>query len=475
MRAGRIVMVIVAALATIVGFGALAAGSALIVVHATQRDGAGFYTSPTTQLQTATHAVMTRVDLGGPGGPWQLERPLGTVRVDATGTGPGPVFIGIGPAEEVERWLAGSAYERVTRVDYRPFEVESELVQGTDGTLAEPARQAFWAASAAGVGRQSLTWPSERGQWALVVSNADGRPRVQVDVTVAAATDALLPIGLVIGLLGLFLLAGAVVALLLAVQAVPAEPTAAAAGRPGAYPARLDARLSPDLSRWLWLVKWILAIPHAIVLALLWIAVAPLTLLAGFAILFTGRYPRSIFDFNVGVMRWTWRVSYYTFSALGTDRYPPFSLRPDPGFPADFTVDYPNRLSRGLVLVKWWLLAVPHYLIVGVFTAGWLGWHGEQWQLAAGGGLIGLLVLIAGIVLLMTGTYPRPLFDFVMGMNRWCYRVLAYAALMRDEYPPFRLDTGGTDPGTVPARPATPPPPDIAAELVGAGPRGGVA
>src|SRR5688572_5354412 len=132
MRAGRIVMVVVAALVTIVGFGALAAGSALIVVHTTQRDGGGFYTSPTTQLQTATHAFMTRVDLGDPGGPWQLERPLGTVRVEATGIGPSPVFIGIGPADQDERWLAGSDYERVTRVGYRPFGVETEPVAGTD-------------------------------------------------------------------------------------------------------------------------------------------------------------------------------------------------------------------------------------------------------------------------------------------------------------------------------------------------------
>jgi hypothetical protein len=216
------------------------------------------------------------------------------------------------------------------------------------------------------------------------------------------------------------------------------------------YPARLDARLDEPLSRWLWLLKWLLALPHFVILAFLWLAVVPVTVVSGFAILFTGRYPRSLFDFTVGVMRWSWRVSYYGFSAFGTDRYPPFSLHSDPTYPADFTVDYPQRLSRGLVLVKWWLLALPHYVIVALFAGGWSGWneHSRNVSLLAGGGLIGILVLVSAIVLLFTGGYPQPLYEFVMGMNRWCFRVLAYVALLRDEYPPFRLDQGGPDPGS---------------------------
>jgi hypothetical protein len=163
--------------------------------------------------------------------------------------------------------------------------------------------------------------------------------------------------------------------------------------------------------------------------------------------LFTGRYPRAIFDFNVGVMRWSWRVAFYGINAFGTDQYPPFSLQPDPSYPADFTVDYPQRLSRGLVLVKWWLLALPQYLIVAIFAGGWEFGRHAAWRVTGGGGLIALLALIAVIILLVSGRYPQQLFDLVMGLNRWCYRVLAYAALMRDEYPPFRLDSGGTDPG----------------------------
>ncbi|HTZ44740.1 MAG TPA: DUF4389 domain-containing protein [Jatrophihabitans sp.] len=226
------------------------------------------------------------------------------------------------------------------------------------------------------------------------------------------------------------------------------------------YPARLTGRLDTPLSRWLWLVKWLLVIPHAIVLAFLWLAFMVLTVIAFFAILITGRYPRGIFTFNVGVIRWTWRVAFYALDCFGTDRYPPFSLRPDPNYPAGFEVDYPERLSRGLVLVKWWLLAIPHLIIVSILTGGWGAGGSGDWRAAGGIGLIGVLAVIAGFFLLFTRQYPRQLFDLVMGLNRWCYRVLAYVALLRDEYPPFRLDSGGADPGD---EPVLPPGPDPAA------------
>jgi hypothetical protein len=216
-----------------------------------------------------------------------------------------------------------------------------------------------------------------------------------------------------------------------------------------AYPVRVEGHLDPPLSRWLWLVKWALGIPHFIVLAFLWLAFLVLTIVAFFAILFTGRYPRGIFGFNVGVMRWTWRVCFWSYSALGTDRYPRFSLADDPSYPARLDVAYPESLSRGLVLVKWWLLALPHYLVVAIFAGGaYAGWNavndGDAWT--SGNGLIGLLVCFAGIVLLVRGRYPRGIYDLVMGMNRWVFRVAAYAALMTDQYPPFRLDMGGREP-----------------------------
>ncbi len=194
------------------------------------------------------------------------------------------------------------------------------------------------------------------------------------------------------------------------------------------YPVSLEGELDPNLSRWLWIFKfWLLAIPHYIVLAFLGIAFLVLWVVAFFAILFTGKYPRGIFDFNVGVLRWTWRVSFYSSGALGTDRYPPFSLKAT-DYPAAFDVEYPEHLSKGLVLVKWWLLAIPHYIVVGIL-------HGGR-----SGGLNFVLVIFAAVALLFTGRYPVSIFDLVIGVNRWAFRVFAYAALMRDEYPPFRLD-----------------------------------
>ena len=194
-----------------------------------------------------------------------------------------------------------------------------------------------------------------------------------------------------------------------------------------AYPVHLRGELTIPPGRWVWLFKWLLIVPHAIVLCFLSIASFALTVIAFFAILFTGKYPRGMFDFNVGVMRWGWRVGFYSYSALGTDKYPPFSLDPDPNYPADLEVEYPEKLTNWKVLVKWFL-AIPHLIIVGIFQGG------------RGGGLISLLSIINGIILLFTGKMNDDIFKLVIGFNRWTTRVYSYVFLMRDEYPPFRLD-----------------------------------
>jgi hypothetical protein len=198
-----------------------------------------------------------------------------------------------------------------------------------------------------------------------------------------------------------------------------------------AYPVTLRGELTIPPGRGWWLLKWLLIIPHIICLIGLGIAFIVVWIISFFAILFTGKHPKGLFDFKVGVLRWGWRVGFYSYSALGTDKYPPFSLQPDPAYPADLDIPYPEKLSQGLVLVKWWLLAIPHYIIVGLFSGG-AGWGGR-------GGLIFWLAIFGAVTVLFTGKYPADIFKLVIGLNRWSIRVCAYTSLMRDEYPPFRL------------------------------------
>lgn len=463
MRTNRPVLIILGAFLAIIALGMLTGGGALLWADSTQRDADGFFTTPDYALATDGYAIVSE-DLElflEPGTDWV---PFGDVslRLTAATQPPPELFLGVGPAAEVADYLGGVSHSVLTSVGDSPSEVTYRADIGTDAP-APPAEQGFWAATAAGPGPQSLTWDLEPGEWTFVLMPADASQGFGAVVAAAADIPFVLPvaIGLLVG--GLLIAAGAAALLLAGIgTAGGQQPSAAAApAGPTVYPVAVEGQLDAP-SRWQWLVKWLLVLPHLVVLAFLWLAFFVLTIVAGFAILFTGRYPRGIFDFNVGVMRWSWRVSYYAYGVLGTDRYPPFTLAEVDDYPATFQVRYPRELSRGLVLVKWWLLAIPHYLIVGVFTGGLLSWTFDRAGTDTGltvqsGGLIGLMVFIAGIILLVRGRYPDGLFNLVMGLQRWVFRVAAYAALMTDAYPPFRLDTGGSEPPpTDPASPRTP-------------------
>ena len=187
------------------------------------------------------------------------------------------------------------------------------------------------------------------------------------------------------------------------------------------YPVVLEIDQPPEpMSRWLWIVKLILALPHLVMLGLLGVALVFVLLAAWVMILVTGRYPRSLFDFVVGVNRWSTRVSLYL--SLVTDRYPPFTTGEVADYPVRLHVEYPEQSSRLLALFRW-ILAIPHFVITGVLSD-----------------LLWVVVLIASVLLLFTGRFNLDLFRLICGINRWTTRVNIYAQLMTDRYPPFSLD-----------------------------------
>jgi hypothetical protein len=210
------------------------------------------------------------------------------------------------------------------------------------------------------------------------------------------------------------------------------------------YPARLSIDYPESLNRVSTLFRLIWAIPIFIILSLLTatasdtvtvitdggevvsrITTTGLGITGGLfvatmlMIVVRQRYPRWWFDFSLALSRFSNRVGAYL--GLLTDRYP--STDSEQSVHLDF--DYPDveqDLSRWLPLMKW-LLAIPHYIVLAVLAVGAV-----------------FAILIAWFAILMTGRYPRALFDYVVGVGRWALRVQAYASLLiTDRYPPFSL------------------------------------
>jgi hypothetical protein len=185
---------------------------------------------------------------------------------------------------------------------------------------------------------------------------------------------------------------------------------------PGTYPVFFDVEYPEELSRLSTLVRLILAIPQLLIVYALSTVVGIVTFIAWFAILFTRRYPKGLFELVVSFNRWSANV--YAYVALLRDEYPPFSTDPR-RYPVTYEVDYPEKLSRWLIFVKWFLVLLHQFVLqfLGLFAF--------------------LAAVIAWFAILITGRFPRSLFNYVVGVMRWYLRVGAYTALLRDEFPPF--------------------------------------
>jgi hypothetical protein len=200
----------------------------------------------------------------------------------------------------------------------------------------------------------------------------------------------------------------------------PPPPPPQAGGAEGPYPVRFEAVRQEEYNRFLPLIKWLIALPHYIVLIFLGIGALFAILIAFFAVLITGRFPRGLWDYLTGVNRWAYRVTAYVF--LITDQYPPFSLEDDPAYPVRIEFDYPEHVNRWRPLVQW-LLAIPY-----LFVASILFYVAE------------IVAFIAIFVILFTAKLPQGMFDLIVNPLRWQVRGNAYAGWLTTRYPPFSWD-----------------------------------
>ena len=195
------------------------------------------------------------------------------------------------------------------------------------------------------------------------------------------------------------------------------------------YPANVSVEYPESSSRLLaflgfffWL-KMFALIPHIIVLTVLSLVAGFLATIGYLVVLFTGTYPRGLFDFQVGMSRWNFRINCWLIGL--TDKYPPFSFQ-EGDYPADVSIEYPESSSRllaflGLFFLKMFVL-IPHIIVLYILS------------------IVSFIILNIGyLVVIFTGTYPRGLFDFMLGVGTWNYRVTAWYVGLVDKYPPFSL------------------------------------
>lgn len=224
------------------------------------------------------------------------------------------------------------------------------------------------------------------------------------------------------------------------------------------YPIRVTFPRDAGVSRWLWIVKWFLAIPHFIALVVLSIVAIPVLIGTWFSVLFTGKYPESAWNYVTGLLRWSFRVQSYT-SVLSTDKYPPFTLREDPNYPAHVEFDAPNPAQRNRVSVLFrWIYIIPLALVVYLLTLDLTGPNFSpfpSWSTDTVSSdrdmvsisILDILRLAAGLSLLFTAVYPEGLYRIVTAVYRFWFRFNAYFALLTDTYPPIKFVPGAREDG----------------------------
>jgi hypothetical protein len=477
MRPAKIAAIVGGVLLVLIGLALLLPGGFLLWLHGTQRDSDGFYTTPSRVLTTNAYALTTPdVDLGSEPWTW-VWLPKGdaaAVRIQAESTGDAALFIGIGPTDRIAEYLSGVAHDEVKVTGSAPWHasVEYRRIDG-EAPRSAPAQQDFWVATAEGSGSQTLDWPVQAGRWTAVMMNVDGTAQLTAAVTLGARFGALVYIAIGITVGGVVLLAVGILLIVLGARRRRTEPPAGPAllatsppSQPTSMPAAQDpqapvapmAPMAPQspqtppssaysafpltftvdypdrpLNRLSSFFRCLWLIPIGIIAGLVasgtisahgmdyswsWgvggLLFAPVLLM----LLFRRKYPRWWFDWNLNLTRFLMRVTVY--GQLLRDEYP--STDEEQAVHLDFPYPDAQQLSQGLPLIKWFL-AIPHWIVLFFL---WIG--------------AVVSVIIAWFAILFTGRYPRGLFDYVVGVNRWSLRVNAYAILLiTDEYPPFSL------------------------------------
>jgi hypothetical protein len=216
--AGRIVGMVFSSIAALIGLGLLLGGLALIGLHAFARDDDGYYASGKEELRSPAYAITTdEIDLGADVAEDVPDDLLGTVRVRAQGLDGGPIFLGIGPSTDVQRYLAGVGHSEL--VDFRRGDPVFAQVRGRR-TPRPPGGQRFWVSKSQGAGEREISWDVEAGTWTVAVLNANGSRGVAVEAEIGAKVGWLLWVGVGLAVVGLiFTVAGVVLVILIARRA----------------------------------------------------------------------------------------------------------------------------------------------------------------------------------------------------------------------------------------------------------------